>query len=470
MGISGPLRLITVYLLLLTNLHSISGQELTWSDPFPGDTEGYRSELMEPVAGGYLLLAKNTHEKQRYVIGFVNQEMEALQIQKLAAPKNSRLGNLLTLDSAALICFYQQAEDSTFLLSREYRPNEDSLSSLQSLIKLEGGSYRANLASSSDSTVNGVFVDPGKSSLKAFQLDKHAQTTHFKEVAFEEERAITAIKNLSAVGRTITFVGKLPDSKDHWYYRLDSNQKLHAVPLNNDSLSVSASRLAYDRINDQFIVTGLYQRKGSETFHGLAFLRESANEQYFHYEPFSRSLIKRVFGQQTMKKGLTSFKLRSMVPRSDGGAMVFLESYEKDRKIYHDRGYFGTINETVRKYHYYGEVVVIAISPEGDIQWSKVHRKKQRTVNDEGLYSSFSHMVQKNRLVFLYNSISNTTMNLLTYFVTPSGELKGELLLKDRYDQLKPVPRKATQVGPSSVILPIMKNDQFHMLKVDFSR
>lgn len=462
--------MVTLLMLILPNLKIIKGQELTWSDPFPGETEGYRAEQMEPLAGGYLLLAKNVYEGKRHILGFINQEMNNLQIHKLARPKNSRLINLLTQDSTALIFYYQHSEDSTFLLSKQYWPTGDSLSSTRNLISFHGQNYRVHLASSSDSAIHGIFINPRKRPFQVFHLNKHAQPTLLKKGKFEKGRKTPSVKELSAVGSTIAFTGLLTDKKDYFYYRLDSNQKLHTLSLFNDSLSVVESRLGYDRVNSQFLVVGLYQLKGSETMNGLAFIRESVEEEYLHYEPFPQRLIKDVFGQETMKEGLTNFKLRGLVPRSDGGAIVFLESYQKDKKVYHDRGYFGTINETIRKFHYYGEVVVMAISPEGHIQWSKVHRKKQSTVNDDGLYSSFSHMVQKNRLIFLYNSISNNTMNLLSYSVTPSGNMKGKLLLKDRYDQLRPVPRKAMQVGPSTMLMPIMKNDRFHLLKLDFSR
>lgn len=470
MGIKARLRAITLLILILPNLNGIYGQELTWSEPFPGESEGYRAKLMEPVPDGYLVLAKNAYENNRYVLGFINQEMGQLQIKKLALPKNSRLINLLTLDSTAVICYYQNARDSTSLQSRQYWPGKDSLSSTKGIISLKGGDYRVHLAPSTDSTINGIFMYPERWSFQVFHLNKHVQPTSLDKVKFERGKETPSVKALSAVKNTTAFTGWLPDEENYFYYRLDSNQKLNSVPLYNDSLFVVKSRLGFDRVNDQFLVIGLYRPKERGTLKGLAFLRESAKEEYLHYEPFPRGLIKDVFGQNTMKKGLPNFKLRSMVPRSDGGAIVFLEHYQKDRKIYHDRGYFGTINETVREFHYYGEVVVLAISPEGHIQWSKVHRKKQNTVNDEGLYSSFSYMVQKNRLVFLYNSISNNNMNLLSYSVTPSGDMKGKLLLKDRYDQLRPVPRNATQVGPSTVLLPIVKNDRFHLLKVDFSR
>ncbi len=455
---------------MLTNLNNLNSQELTWSDPFPGETDGYRAELMEPVAGDYLLLAKNAYEKNRYILGFINREMEAIQVKKLVFPNNSRLINLITQDGTALIFYYQQSKDSTFLQSQQYWPAKDSLSSAESIISLKGGNYRVHLAPSSDSSISGIFLNPKKLAFQVFHLNKRAQPTMEKKVKFEKGSETPFVKELTAVRNTLAFTSQLPDKKDHFYYRLDSNQKLHNVPLFNDSLSVVKSRLRFDRVNDQFMVIGLYKLKGSESLNGLVFLRESAKEQYLHYERFPKRLIQDVFGQNTMKKGLTNFRLRSIVPRSDGGGIVFLESYKKDKKIYHDRGYFGTINETVREFHYYGEVVILAISPEGHIQWSKVHRKKQSTVNDKGLYSSFSHMVQKNRLVFLYNSISNKTMNLLSYSVMPSGDMKGKLLLKDRYDQLRPVPRKASQVGPSTVLMPIMKNDRFHLLKIDFSR
>lgn len=463
--------LIIVLTALLINIALVKGQELKWSAPFPWASEDFHAKQIKPVAGGYLLLAQDPNQKKRYALAFLNEKLGEPQIQTLEAPKNSRFVKMAVFTNSAQLFFYQQAKDSTYLLHQRYQPRADSLQPIDRLNAIAGSNLKAHLATSSDSTVHGIWVAPKAEALSLFRLNKQAEVTRFKTIAPSKAPKIPQVQALMAVGNTVAFLGKLPESKNFQYYRLDSSLNFHTQLLKNDSLAVKAGFLRYDRVNDQFLVLGLYKRESSDdAYAGLTYFRETDGKRYLRYQPFSRDLIKRVFGQNTMKKGLANFKLRYVIPRSDGGAMVFMESYERDRRVYHDQSYFGTINERSRQYHYYEEVLIAAVDPSGHIQWSKVHRKKQTTVNDDGRFSSYSHMVMKKRLLFLYNSISNRTMNLLAYTVTPAGKVKGELLLKDRYDQLKPIPRKATQVGPASLMLPILKDDRFYLVKVDFSR
>ena len=464
----GPCLFLGVFVVALT---TVTAQKLNWSEPFPWEPDDFRVQYITTVAGGYALLANDPYQSQHYAVAYLKRALGKPRIQNFEAPKNSRFAGIVELGNTLQLFFYQQARDSTYLLNQQYLPGSDSIRPVQEVSAVEGKRYQAYLTSSSDSTVRGLWVNKKGKGWLGFRLDKNLAVVSQKPLKLTddtlEELKVQAVE---AKGHELAILGKDPDKGHLQYIRFDSTFKPHSINLRNDSLAVQTGQLGIDRVNNQFLALGLYKRASGDSYGGLALLQETAGRQYLHYEAFSRDLIKRVFGQNTMKKGLANFKLRTLIPRSDGGAMVFLESYERDKQIYHNRGYFGTINETVRQYHYYEEVVILAVSPSGEVEWSRVHRKKQTTVNDDGRFSSFSHMVLKKQLVFLYNSINNRTMNLLTYTVSPSGEVKGELLLKDRYDQLKPIPRKAEQVGPSSLLLPIFKNKHFHLVTVDFSR
>lgn len=451
----------------------LSGQQLTWSEPLLWETEEYQVRLIKSFSEGYWLLAQDAQVQQKYALAYYDEQLNYQHSKNLKAPKNGRLQKSYAIGDTIMLLFSQQGKDSAFLLGQGYSTYQDSLLPREKLLGFKG-KKDLGCARASDSTLKVVGVSKETERLNFVVFNDQLEISLRSTIPLNKKHQPTDITEILAKGEATAFLAK-SDEKNRGivYYEIDSaasNLRVH--PLGNDSLTVSSASLGYDRVNEQFITIGFYQLKNQDILKGLAFLKKgiTSDDYQVFYEKFSQALVKRVYGQNTLKKGFENFKLSSLIPRSDGGAIVFLEAYQLDEKIFHDRGYFGTVNEKVRAYHYYEEIVVMAIDPQGNEQWSKVHRKQQTTVNDEGRFSSFSHMIQKKRLIFLYNSIQSDKMNLLAYTLRPGGQLKGKLLLKDRYDQLKAIPRKASQVGPGTVLMPALKNDKLHVLKVDFSR
>mgnify|MGYP006429831507 CR=1 FL=1 len=447
------------------------GQQLTWSEPLPWEGESYHTRFIKPLSSGFLLLAQNPYSRQQFALAHFGDNLSLQHKQNFEAPKNSRLQKTVIIKDSIFFFFDQKANDSTRLLSQSYNPQTDSLHDPRAITRFPGENTSIYLSRASDSMVNAVAINSNIQKLTYLRLDHRLRIRTSSIYQLEQAFNLGSIISAIAEGSATALIGKGMDSEEVIYCSLDSSaQSLRSCSLSNDSLSVTTARLGYDQVNDQFMATGLYQLASGNTYHGIARLKDEQEGDFNRsYEDFSQELVRRLFGRNTTRRGLVNFQLRGLIPRSDGGAVVFLESYQNDQKVYHDRGYFGTVNKTERDYHYYEEVVVMAINSRGRTQGSEVHRKKQTTVNDDGRFSSFSYMIQKKLLIFIYNSLNSGALNLLYYTVTPQGELKGELLLKDRYDQLKPIPRKATQVGPYSVLMPSLKEGRLHLLQVDFN-
>jgi hypothetical protein len=61
-------------------------------------------------------------------------------------------------------------------------------------------------------------------------------------------------------------------------------------------------------------------------------------------------------------------------------------------------------SHTSYTYHYvYNDIVAVNCTPEGDVTWKQLVKKRQHTINDGGYYSSFFTMVQGNGIFLLYN-------------------------------------------------------------------
>lgn len=251
-----------------------------------------------------------------------------------------------------------------------------------------------------------------------------------------------------------------------------SDSTLNTTNLKHDSLLTPKAAMAIDRVNQQFLINGLYREEGSDYFAGISIRKEKwgKNSNTFYHTPFQEGLIEDVHGKKTTKEGLEKFRLQALIPRSDGGSILMLEHYRKDAHQYRNQGYFGSSAPTIRHYFYFEEIVILSLGPKGQIQWHNVHFKKQNTVNDEGEFSSFKPFIQKDRLLLLYNNFRGNHMNLLYYTLNRKGNLKGEILINGKNNPLKSLTTRSRQMDKNTIVIPVInEDDAFQFLRVHFN-
>ena len=98
--------------------------------------------------------------------------------------------------------------------------------------------------------------------------------------------------------------------------------------------------------------------------------------------------------------GLNKFDIRDLVTREDGGMMLVAEQYFVRKLSDYDPNSSTT---SIRYQYYYNDIIVISISPKGNIEWATKIPKRQVSENDNGYYSSFALMIKGRNLHFIYN-------------------------------------------------------------------
>ncbi|MBL4709445.1 MAG: hypothetical protein JKY48_13490 [Flavobacteriales bacterium] len=115
---------------------------------------------------------------------------------------------------------------------------------------------------------------------------------------------------------------------------------------------------------------------------------------------------------------LYQYALDNIVLREDGGAILVGEQYYVQiTTTTNSQG------QTNTSYHYfYNDIILVKLSPSGEIDWTEKIAKRQHTVNDGGFYSSYSLSVVNDNLYFVFNdNIKNLFGN------TYSGKDKGKI-------------------------------------------
>ncbi len=114
---------------------------------------------------------------------------------------------------------------------------------------------------------------------------------------------------------------------------------------------------------------------------------------------------------------LYEYDLEDIVLRDDGGAILIGEQYFVREVTTTD--FQGNIN--ISYHYYYNDIIVISIDPEGQIEWTEKIAKRQHTVNDNGLFSSYALAIVGDKLNLIFN---DNAKNLATSKMT-KGKAKG---------------------------------------------
>jgi hypothetical protein len=198
--------------------------------------------------------------------------------------------------------------------------------------------------------------------------------------------------------------------------------------------------LAVGKTGD-IICGGLYGNKNSFNVRGAFYLRlDRATKAIVHqsYKEFSDEFITSYMTEKEAKKAerkaerkdeeleLPEFDLHDIVRRDDGGAVLLAEQYKVVEVTTYTTDANGRTTMRTNYHYYYNDAIVVNIDPEGNIEWAAKVPKRQHSVNDQGLYSSFALGVKGSNIYMVFN---DTGENL---FLRPGDKVKQfELTGKD---------------------------------------
>jgi len=169
-------------------------------------------------------------------------------------------------------------------------------------------------------------------------------------------------------------------------------------------------------------------------------------------------------------------KPKKMMPQSDGGCLVILESQYRVTKVVrdlpsmHSYPYMTNNNYSSRVYSEdnYFDITAVSIDGKGRVNWNIVLPKKQITEGDGGLYSSFFMYESNHLLKFLFNEDIYSSGNFVEYNVNPIGMSKRVSILNSEREQFLPIPRRGVQISESEIIIPSEQKRSLQLLLLKY--
>jgi len=232
-----------------------------------------------------------------------------------------------------------------------------------------------------------------------------------------------------------------------------------------------------DNKNGNLVMTAFFDAKKSEAepaasgFLYASFDPANGNSLKTNYTYFSKEFIAELTGRENVtNQNLFTFNIRKSMLRNDGGALIIAESFIKDsREIPVPVGIQpGYNNYRTSDIFQFNDIIAFSINPEGKMEWSSVMRKKQASEDDNGTYSSFLIMNEKEKLRFIYLDDISTSGTLNAYVLSSAGKYTRYILFNQDDKDIMLLPKMGKQVSPNEVVLPSYKNNALRLVKITF--
>ena len=227
--------------------------------------------------------------------------------------------------------------------------------------------------------------------------------------------------NVHLLGKA--YKGKLRETVNgvpNYKYRLLSYSNEGKTKKNNaitfGDLFIADMQFTFNK-EEELICAGFYSKKGTYGIKGTFFIKydmtdfsvldKSHNEFEADFIVQNLSNWAKSKAKKKASKGkepeLYNYDLDNIILREDGGAVLIGEQY-KVKTITHTTttANGGTTTSTTTQY-YYNDIIVVSLSPEGEIDWTKKIAKTQSSSNDGGFYSSYALAIVNDKLYFVFN-------------------------------------------------------------------
>jgi hypothetical protein len=188
--------------------------------------------------------------------------------------------------------------------------------------------------------------------------------------------------------------------------------------------------------------------------------------------PFTAEFIQELTGRPTTpdKAKLYTFTIRKCVLRNDGGSLIIAESFIRDtRETPIQVGFQPGFGNYHTSYIFqFNDIIAFSIKPDGDMEWHAVMKKKQSSEDDNGVYSSFLTVNEKDRLRFLFLDDISTAGILNQYTLTSDGKTDRKAVLNQEDKDVMLLPKSGRQVSPNEAVMPSYINGMLKLVRITY--
>jgi hypothetical protein len=220
------------------------------------------------------------------------------------------------------------------------------------------------------------------------------------------------------------------------------------------------------------IINGLYALKNTSTIEGNIYITYRLNDDRINiYQtlPFSPAFKKLALGEKQYEKDpeIRDLFIRKVSALKDGSSIVIAERIfiSQQSQNYISNGHMQT---SYRSVYNYNEILMMNISSTGDLLWRQVIPKKQTSLNDVGLYTSFVCSEFADRLLFHFNKQEKDSQDIMEYTLYFDGKLQSRVFTTQGENDILIIPEECKQMEDGTIIFSMNYNKQFTLLRAKY--
>lgn len=318
-------------------------------------------------------------------------------------------------------------------------------------------------------------------SIKFLCIDRSLNIAYNKTVPVNrDERELEESKSLiDNAGNTFLILKpQNPEGKSQYdVLRFTTTGDFATYSITTDKEVFGEPYFDIDNKNGNLIMTGFFDAKrATDEAAASGFLYASFDPDNgvlvkTNYTYFPREFISELTGRENPTNlSLFTFNVRKAILRNDGGALIIAESFIKDTReqpvpIGIQPGYNSYRTTEVLQFN---DIIAFSVNPAGGLEWNSVMRKKQASEDDNGAYSSFLIMNEKEKLRFLYLDDISPSGSLTQYVLSSAGKYDRNIVLNQEERDAMLLPKMGRQISPSEVVIPSYKGNELKLVKITF--
>ena len=236
-----------------------------------------------------------------------------------------------------------------------------------------------------------------------------------------------------------------------------------------------------DNKNNTLLISGFFRdvnlskkdNNGAKEFFISALNLDNFSNVYTEVVPFTQDFYTLLTGKESKMDPpqLFTFYVKSIIPKVNGGAIVFTESFFKTEEQYQSEAFFsvaGVSNYNYSTLYNFNDVVVYHIDSTGTCTQKEIIKKRQASQNDMGSYSSFYIANLRDELKILFLDDIATDAHLSQARIEGKDKTRSTTVLNIGGKDVFPVIKMSKQTAPNELLIPSFKKNKLRLIKVNF--
>lgn len=223
--------------------------------------------------------------------------------------------------------------------------------------------------------------------------------------------------------------------------------------------------IKYNPVTKEVVCGGIGVDNNSYTGSGIKLVIADSllNFREVNYAIQGSSLKDLVGERNSSGMSLDNYTIQEMILREDGGALMVAEAQYMSEYSFYDQ-FTQTFNR--RTEYHFDNIVLFSVDATGKIDWCKVIKKDQVSMDDFGIFSSFASYNNNEEIGVLYNKDSGRNFELMHFLISKDGQLSSKRINKSNIDAI--IPKYNRQTGATETCVPVIIKKQLFLAKFEF--